>query len=87
MKYHNFTTRWERTNSRGTRYYYRNFNTEAEAVAFAREKDARGALFVRVYEAEGDTDAPFTDEHGVHHEHGCHRSRVLRYNIPWWEKE
>ena len=85
MKYHNFTTAWERTNSRGTRHYSHISDTEAEAIAYAKRMDKSGALYVRVYETEGDTDAPFTDEHGVHHDHGCHKSRVLRYNIPWWE--
>lgn len=85
MKYHEFTTRWERTTARGTRYYFHRFDTEREAIAHARKMDAGGALYVRVYESEGDTDAPFVDEYGIHHEHGCHRSAILRYNIPFWD--
>jgi len=75
-------TVWERTTSRGTRRYSHISETEAEAIAFARKKDKTGAL-VRVYEREGDTDAPFTDERGIHHANGCHKSKLRC--VTWWK--
>ena len=86
MKSHYFRVGWETRTRFTCRNYSREFQTESEAVNFARKKDENPLSIVTiVYEAETDTDAPFTDEYGKYHEHGCRKTTILR-RIKWWEQ-
>lgn len=79
-KYHCFRVMWQTNTRFVSRRYSRDFETEEEAVAKARQihdKKDPMSVAIRIDEVES-WDTPDPAPNGTHH---CH---ILRMNIDWW---